>query len=51
MKEIYLQALGIWVLMVIFAIINGTLRNQVYGPKMAELFAHQLSTLIYIAIL
>jgi uncharacterized membrane protein (DUF441 family) len=36
--------------MFIFAIINGTLRNQVYGPKMAELFAHQLSTLIYIAI-
>lgn len=50
MKEIYLQALGIWILMVFLAIINGTLRNNVYGPKMTELLAHQLSTVIYIAI-
>ncbi|MBU7033408.1 MAG: hypothetical protein HXS53_12825 [Theionarchaea archaeon] len=50
MKEIYLQALGIWIVMVFLAIINGTLRNNVYGPKMTELLAHQLSTVIYIAI-
>ncbi|MBU7044498.1 MAG: hypothetical protein HXS47_12980 [Theionarchaea archaeon] len=36
--------------MLIFAIINGTLRNQVYGPKVTELLAHQLSTVIYIVV-
>jgi hypothetical protein len=50
MKVIYLQALGIWVVMLIFAIINGILRNEIYGPKVHELLAHQLSTIIYIAV-
>jgi hypothetical protein len=49
MKAIYLQALGIWIVMLIFAIINATLRNEVYGPKVTELLAHQISTIIYIA--
>ncbi len=44
MKTIYKQAIGVWVLMVFVAIINGALRNEVYGPKMNELLAHQIST-------
>jgi hypothetical protein len=34
-----------WFGMVILAILNGLMRNSVYGPHMRELAAHQLSTL------
>ncbi|MBU7020713.1 MAG: hypothetical protein HXS41_06615 [Theionarchaea archaeon] len=43
--NIYWQALGIWVVLVFVAIVNGTIRDQVYGPSMEELHAHQVSTL------
>jgi hypothetical protein len=48
MKKIYIQSIGVWVLMVFLAIINGILRNEVYGPKMEELPAHQISTITLI---
>ena len=32
--------------MVVIAIVNGILREHLYGPSMSELSAHQLSTLI-----
>lgn len=34
-----------WPVLAVIAIINGTLRQFAYGPHMAELAAHQLSTL------
>jgi len=34
--------------MVILAILNGLIREKVYGPSMSELSAHQLSSLIAI---
>ena len=34
-----------WLGLVILAIMNGIVRNKVYGPAMKELTAHQLSTL------
>jgi len=47
-----------WVPMVFIAILNGTLRQSLYGQRMSELRAHQLSTLtgvllfaIYIGVL
>jgi hypothetical protein len=45
MKWIYLQALGIWVLLAVVAIINGSLRNYTYGKYLSDLTAHQLSCL------
>ncbi|MBU7015733.1 MAG: hypothetical protein HXS52_06220 [Theionarchaea archaeon] len=42
--NIYWQALGFWIVLVLVAIVNGTLRNEVYGPAMEELHAHQIST-------
>ena len=49
MKKIYVQAVGIWVLMLILAIINGIMRNGVYGPRIGnELLAHQISTVTII---
>jgi len=43
MKWLYAQALGIWVLLAVVAIINGTLRNYTYGKYTSELTAHQIS--------
>jgi hypothetical protein len=48
MKWIFLQALGIWILLAVVAIINGSLRNFTYGKFMTELTAHQVSTLTLI---
>jgi hypothetical protein len=45
MKRIYLKSIGIWFLLAIVAIINGSLRNFTYGNFMPELTAHQISCL------
>ena len=49
MKTIIVYAAS-WIGMVILAIINGALREKLYGPSMRELSAHQLSTLIGIVL-
>lgn len=45
MNTLYIYLLA-WLGMVVIAIINGAIRDKVYGPSMSELRAHQLSTLI-----
>jgi hypothetical protein len=45
MKTIYLQALGVWLILAVVANLNGIGRNYGYGPFMSELSAHQLSCL------
>ena len=50
MKKVHKQIVGIWLILVILTIINGILRDEVYGPKMNELTAHQISTVIGIAL-
>jgi hypothetical protein len=50
MKKIHKQVVGIWLILVILAIINGILRNEVYGPKMNEQTAHHISDIIGIAL-
>jgi len=37
--------------MVLLAILNGTLREKLYGPHVPELLAHQVSTIVLIALL
>jgi hypothetical protein len=44
-KIVLIYAVG-WVGLVILAILNGALREKVYGRFLGELAAHQLSTLI-----
>ena len=39
-----------WVGAVVLAIVNGTLREKVYGPRLSELAAHQLSSLLAIVL-
>ena len=50
MKNVLIYAAA-WLGMVIFAIFNGVLRENVYGLFMSELSAHQLSTLFALIIL
>jgi hypothetical protein len=39
-----------WIGMVVLAILNGAVREKIYGPFMRELSAHQLSTFIALVI-
>ena len=43
MEKIYLQAIGIWVLFVFVAILNGSIRQFLILPRVNELTAHQIS--------
>ena len=45
MKTFFIY-IAFWFGLVVVAIINGAVREKVYGPLMSELSAHQLSTLI-----
>ena len=49
MKNLLVYALS-WIGMVAIAILNGAIREKVYGQFMGELPAHQLSTFIGIAL-
>jgi hypothetical protein len=42
--------IGFWFVLLIIAIVNGWLRESTYGRQLAELPAHQLSTLLGIAL-
>ena len=48
--EIVLKYTICWIGLVIIAIVNGALREKVYGKFMDELIAHQLSTVIGIVL-
>ena len=48
--EIVLKYTICWIGLVIIAIVNGALREKVYGKFMDELTAHQLSTVIGIVL-
>ena len=39
-----MRYLFFWLVLAVIAVVNGTLRQFVYGPLMPELAAHQLST-------
>jgi hypothetical protein len=49
--KIIAVTIGTWFLFMIVAIINAVLRNGVYKPIIGDLRAHQLSTIIFIAII
>ena len=50
-SKIILIAIGAWFLFMVLAIINAGLRNQVYKPRVGDLRAHQISTIIFIALI
>ncbi len=41
----YLKAFGIWLILAIVAIINGSIRNFTYQKLLPELLSHQISTI------
>jgi len=49
--KIFLYALGIWVLFVIIAILNGTFRNSFLVARMGEYAAHVVSTIILVCVI
>lgn len=49
MSAIYLYGIGIWLIMAVLAIINGILRERIYGPMLNnEILSHQISSFIAI---
>jgi hypothetical protein len=46
----YLVYAGAWFGMLVIAIINGAIRDKVYGPYVSKLAAHQVATLIGITL-
>jgi hypothetical protein len=50
-SKVIIILIGTWFLFMILAIINAILRNGVYKPIIGDLRAHQLSTIIFIAII
>jgi len=50
-KKMILFLIGTWFLFMILAIINAGLRNNIYRTMIGELRAHQLSTIIFIALI
>src|SRR5690348_9366233 len=49
--SLFFKSLGLWLAMLVISIINGGLRDFTYGKHMAELHAHQLSTVISVLLL
>jgi len=43
---VYLRAIGIWVLLALFAVLNGTFRNSFLTPRLGELRGHVISTIV-----
>ncbi len=50
-SKLFLTILGAWFLFMILAIINGLIRNVVYKPIVGDLVAHQISSIIFIAVI
>ena len=50
-QKMILVIIGGWFLFMILAIINGAIRNELYKPKVGDLTAHQISTIIFITLI
>jgi hypothetical protein len=50
MKELLLRALVTWAIFVPFAFANGAIRDATYKPRVGDLAAHQISTVIAVVL-
>jgi len=50
-SKFFIVMIGTWLLFMIIAIINALLRNVVYKPIIGDLRAHQVSTIIFMALI
>jgi hypothetical protein len=46
--RLFLHALGMWIILVILAILNGVLRERLISPRVGEQTAHVISTITLI---
>lgn len=51
MQNLFIDALVVWIIFVFLAIFNGEIRNKLYLQRLGELRAHQLSSVIFIAVI
>lgn len=49
-KKFLRKAVLVWLLFALLATANGVVRNAVYKPAVGDLVAHQISTLIFVAV-
>ena len=49
--QLYIYGLGVWILFMLLAIINAGIREKLYKPKVGELRAHQISSIIFIILI
>ena len=49
--KLLLYALGVWLILVIAAILNGTLRNSFISPRAGEYAGHVISTIIFVCVI
>lgn len=49
--KILLYALGVWFILVIMAILNGTFRNSFISPRAGEYAGHVISTIILVGVI
>jgi len=49
--KLLLCALGVWLVLVIAAILNGTLRNSFISPRAGEYAGHVISTIILVCVI
>jgi len=49
-KKLFIKTIGVWFILTFLAVLNGSARVFLYGPKMSNLLAHQISTFIFVAV-
>lgn len=50
-QNLFIYALVVWIVFVLLAILNGEIRNHFYLQRLGELRAHQLGSVIFIAVI
>ena len=50
-KDLFVKAVLVWCILLVGAIVNGTVRTFGYRPFIGDLAAHQISTFIFIGII
>jgi hypothetical protein len=49
--RLFLYAFVVWLVFVVLAVVNGTVRNQFYAPIVGEYAAHVISTAILVGVI
>lgn len=50
-SKFVIVTIGVWLLFMVLAIINAVIRNEVYKPVVGDLAAHQISSIIFMAVI